>query len=195
MGNFDDALGGGRGDASPRASSTAATTPADSTKNGLPLPSNGGGGGGDLLDLEAIFGGGSAPAPPVQAAGNGAGQGTGGGGGGGDLLADVFGASAGIAPTKAAAGSATPTVVPASAAAAVPAAVPEEDFGGFEVAPSREEKVVVGHVDECEVGSRGVICFTLSCGTGVTPALRESLVAYHWTKGYPCYARVLGLCF
>ncbi|CAM9097441.1 unnamed protein product [Scytosiphon promiscuus] len=147
MGNFDEDFGGGRGDASPTRVATAAasksTAADDNNKNGLPLPGNGGG---DLLDLEAIFGGGSAPAPPVpttggpaDVAGNGTAQGQGAGGGGGaDLLADVFGASGGLAPTKARA--VAPTAVPAAAPAA--AAQPEEDFGGFEVAPSREEKIV-----------------------------------------------------
>ena len=136
-----DALGGR--DRSPTRGETSPTPEAAPAKNGLPVPSNGGG---DLLDLEAIFGGGEAPAaapvgPGAAAATPAAAvNGT----AGADLLADVFGASGGLAPSRvggAAPAPVTPAVVPA--VAAVAPAAQDGDFGGFEVAPSREEKVVV----------------------------------------------------
>lgn len=146
-----DALGGG--DRSPTRGGASSPAPeAAPAKNGLPVPSNGGGGGGgDLLDLEAIFGGGAPAAAPGApgavvgvpgAAGNGTvGAATGTASGGVDLLADVFGASAGLAPSTI--GEAAPApVAPVAATPAAPAAR-EDDFGGFEVAPSREEEMVV----------------------------------------------------
>lgn len=155
-----DALGGGGGDRSPTrgASPTPEATPA---KTALPVPSNNGGS--DLLDLEAIFGGGpaAAPAGPGAAAGvpgtaavngtaaqGGAAAATPAASSGVDLLADVFGASGGLAPSSV--GGAVPATATSPAAVAAMAATPatrEEDFGGFEVAPSREEKVVVSGVE------------------------------------------------
>ncbi|CAN0054398.1 unnamed protein product, partial [Ectocarpus fasciculatus] len=151
MGTFDDAPVGGDRSPKPQGSSATPATPSPS-KNGLPIPSsNSGGGGGDLLDLEDIFGGGgggggSAPvaaalptaAAAAPAAGNGAAQAN--SGSGVDLLADVFGGGGGLVPSKAAPAANTAAAV---AAPAVPAVGGDsDDFGGFEVAPPREDKMV-----------------------------------------------------
>lgn len=126
------------------ASPTPDTAPAKNG-NSLPVPSNGG----DLLDLEAIFGGGAAAAAPAGtgAADNGTTGAAAAASGGVDLLAEVFGASGGLAPSKVG-GQAAPPAVAAPVAAPVPVAQ-EDDFGGFEVAPSREEKVVVSDAEMC----------------------------------------------
>lgn len=121
---------------------------------------NGSSGGGDLLDLEDIFGGGAAPSTsPPPAVVNGGTL----GGSGIDLLADVFGGggAGGLVPTSGGLGSsigggsggimpvAGGVVVPIAVTTAVPAVVPslavveDDDFGGFEVAPSRDEEMVV----------------------------------------------------
>ncbi|CAM9688539.1 unnamed protein product [Ectocarpus sp. 4 AP-2014] len=155
MGAFDDALGAGdrspKPQGSPSSSAPAAGPPP--SKNGLPIPSSSSNGGGDLLDLEDIFGGGGASAPAAAAAavppavavaapgaGNGAVA-----AGGVDLLADVFGGGGGLVPSKAAPANATAAQVPVAAPAAPAAATvggDSDDFGGFEVAPPREEKMV-----------------------------------------------------
>ncbi|CAB1109096.1 unnamed protein product [Ectocarpus sp. CCAP 1310/34] len=154
MGAFDDAPGAG--DRSPKpqgsASSSAPAAGPSPSKNGLPIPSSSSNGGGDLLDLEDIFGGGgaSAPAavaavvpPAVAVAAPGAGNGAA-AAGGVDLLADVFGGGGGLVPSKAAPANATAAQAPVAAAPATAAAVggDSDDFGGFEVAPPRVEKMV-----------------------------------------------------
>ncbi len=143
MGGGSDALEAG--DRSPTRGASPIPGDAPAKVAGLPVPSNGGGGG-DLLDLEAIFGAGdAAPAAPAAAAVNGAAAATLGSapaanGAGADLLADVFGATGSLAPSTAA------VAAPVAAAAVAAPAAQEEDFGGFEVAPPREEKVVVSQV-------------------------------------------------
>lgn len=132
--------------AAPKSKTSASALPdAPSGLNG-----GGGGGGGDLLDLEDIFGGGggSSASPPSAMPANGP---DGGGGGGVDLLADIFaGNKAGVAPSPAGGDvfsgngngftAAAPPAPPAPPAKVVEQ---EDDFGGFEVAPSRDETMVV----------------------------------------------------
>lgn len=148
---------------SPSAGTTTAAAAAASTTNGssLPAPAASGGGGGDLLDLDDIFGGGggstagtgtapagnaaAAPAVPtgsvgVLGAGLGATSGPATGTGGSvDLLADIFASSPGLA-TTAATGS---VAAGAGVAPVAPGAVEDDGFGGFEVAPPKDDTMVV----------------------------------------------------
>ncbi|CAN0186945.1 unnamed protein product [Ectocarpus sp. 8 AP-2014] len=152
MGAFDDAPGAGDRSPKPQASASSSAPAAgpSPSKNGLPIPSSSSNGGGDLLDLEDIFGGGggSAPAaatpaavpPAVAAAAPGAGNGAAAAAGGVDLLADVFGGGGGLVPSKAAPANTAPPVPAPPAPVAVGG--DSDDFGGFEVAPPREEKMV-----------------------------------------------------
>lgn len=114
------------------------------------------GGGGDLLDLDAIFGGGgdggsgssgtaarsgvsaSAPSPSVLVPTGkelGAGRGMG-------ALTDIFGTSSGS--TLGGVGSTGAGLGAAAAVPAAPAGVSgDDDFGGFETPPPRQDNIVV----------------------------------------------------
>lgn len=194
MGAFDDAAPGA-GDRSPKPQASSSASPPAAgpspSKNGLPMPSSGNGGG-DLLDLEDIFGGGggSAPAaavPPAAAAAAaapGAGNGASAPAGGVDLLADVFGGGGGLVPSKAAPANTVAAGVPVPVAAAPVVGGDSDDFGGFEVAPPREDKMVVSERERDRTSMNGVttvdadrtgffyvlsIFFVVSYGAGVSP--------------------------
>lgn len=132
----------------------------------------GNGGGGDLLDLDDIFsggGGGGAERSPVVApvlAGTGGVLGSALGAtsgavaqpaGGADLLADIFAASPGLAVVAESGGAGGIGGGLGGGSGGI--GLEDDEFGGFEVAPPKETKMVVSHVPYVTLSAFVFWCF------------------------------------